>query len=106
MTTSIQHVADKAHVSKATVSRVLNGAVSVAPEYRDRVLRAIEELNYRPNRLARSFRLQRADVVGVLVSDIENPHFTSMVRAVEDAAYARGKRVLLCNTDENPEKQR
>ncbi len=44
-------------------------------------------------------------MIGVLVSDIENPHFTSMVRAVEDAAYNHGKRVLLCNTDENPEKQ-
>ena len=92
-------------MSIATVSRVLNGGASVAPEYRDRVLRAVDELNYHPNRLARHFRLQRADMIGVLVSDIENPHFTSMVRAVEDAAYNHGKRVLLCNTDENPEKQ-
>jgi len=106
MTTNIQQVAAKARVSKATVSRVLNGSTSVDPAYRTRVLRAIEELDYRPNGLARHFRLQRADVVGVVVSDIENPHFTSMVRALEDAVYTHGKRVLLCNTDENPEKER
>jgi LacI family transcriptional regulator, galactose operon repressor len=105
MATKIRQVAAKAEVSSATVSRVLNGSTSVAPAYRDRVLRAIKELDYRPNGLARHFRLQTADVVGVLVSDIENPHFTSMVRALEDAAYRHGKRVLLCNTDENPNKE-
>ena len=105
MPPKIRQVAAKAKVSSATVSRVLNGARSVAPAYRDRVLRAIKELDYRPNGLARHFRLQTADVVGVLVSDIENPHFTGMVRAIEDAVYGHGKRVLLCNTDENPEKE-
>ena len=102
----IQHVAAKARVSPATVSRVLNGSTSVAPKYRARVLKAVDELEYRPNRLARNFRLQRADMIGILVSDIENPHFTSMVRSLEDEAYKRGKRVLLCNTDENAQKQR
>jgi LacI family transcriptional regulator len=75
-------------------------------EYRERVLRAIEEMGYRPNRLASNLRRQKAEMIGVVVSDIENPHFTQMVRAVEDAAYRRGYRVLLCNTDENPEKQK
>jgi LacI family transcriptional regulator len=51
-------------------------------------------------------RTQNSETLGVVVSDIENPHFTQMVRAVEDAAYRRGFRVLLCNTDETPEKQR
>lgn len=102
----MSEVAERARVSPATVSRVLNGAVSVRPEYRDRVLSAIEELDYRPNRLASNLRRQKAEMIGVLVSDIENPHFTQMVRAVEDAAYRRGYRVLLCNTDETAEKQR
>jgi len=102
----IKDVAERAGVSPATVSRVLNGAASVRAEYRERVLRVIEELGYRPNRLASNLRRQKAEMIGVVVSDIENPHFTQMVRAVEDAAYRRGYRVLLCNTDENPEKQR
>lgn len=67
---------------------------------------AIDELGYRPNRLAQNLRRQKAEMIGVVVSDIENPHFTEMVRAVEDAAFRLGFRVLLCNTDENAEKQR
>jgi LacI family transcriptional regulator len=102
----IKDVAERAGVSPATVSRVLNGVASVRVEYRERVLRAIEEMGYRPNRLASNLRRQKAEMIGVVVSDIENPHFTQMVRAVEDAAYRRGYRVLLCNTDENPEKQK
>lgn len=102
----MRDVAERAGVSPATVSRVLNGAATVQPEYRDRVLRVIEELGYRPNRLASNLRRQKAEIIGVVVSDIENPHFSQMVRAVEDAAYRQGYRVLLCNTDETAEKQR
>jgi DNA-binding LacI/PurR family transcriptional regulator len=99
-------VARHASVSQATVSRVLNGDESVGLAYRRRVIRAIEELGYRPNRLAQSLRRQRTAAIGVIVSDIENPHFSEMVRAVEDQAYRQGYRVLVCNTDESQEKQR
>lgn len=102
----ITEVAEKAGVSPATVSRVLNGSSTVGDAYRERVERAVGELGYRPNRLASNLRRRKAAMIGVLISDIENPHFTQMVRAVEDAAYRRGYRVLLCNTDETPEKQR
>ena len=93
-------------MSPATVSRVFNGSRGVKALHRERVLRAIDELDYRPNLLARNLRRQKAGMIGVLVSDIENPHFTAMVRAVEDATYRRGYRVLLCNTDESADKQR
>ncbi len=102
----MRDVASRAGVSPATVSRVLNGASTVRPEYRERVLRTIEEMGYRPNRLASNLRRQKAEMIGVVVSDIENPHFTQMVRAVEDAAYRRGYRMLLCNTDEDAGKQK
>jgi DNA-binding LacI/PurR family transcriptional regulator len=85
---------------------VLNGADSVGEEARERVRAAVAELGYRPNRLARNLRRQTTDVIGVVVSDIENPHFTEMVRAAEDGAYGRGYRMLLCNTDERADKQR
>ena len=104
--TNIKTVADKAGVSPATVSRVLSGAARVQPEYRERVLQAVAELGYRPNRLASNLRRRKAEMIGVVVSDIENPHFTQMVRAVEDVAYQRGFRMLLCNTDETAAKQR
>jgi LacI family transcriptional regulator len=102
----IRDVARLAGVSAATVSRVLNGVPTVRPESAARVTAAIAELGYRPNRLARNLRRQSAQMIGVVVSDIENPHFSEAVRALEDAAYRQGFRVLLCNTDEKPEKQR
>jgi DNA-binding LacI/PurR family transcriptional regulator len=102
----IAEVARRAGVSPATVSRVLNGEPRVGEAYRKRVLRAVDELNYRPNRLARNLRKQRSASIGIVVSDIENPHFTEMVRAVEDHAYRAGHTVLVCNTDETPDKQR
>jgi DNA-binding LacI/PurR family transcriptional regulator len=99
-------VAELAGVSPATVSRVLNGSAVVDDAKRLKVLTTIDELGYRPNRVARNLRRQQAQMIGLVISDIENPHFTQMVRAAEDAAYRRGYRVVLCNTDENPTKQR
>src|SRR5918996_860390 len=98
--------ARRAAVSPATVSRVLNGDPRVGEQYRARVLRAVEELDYRPNVLARNLRRQRTATIGVVVPDIENPHFGELVRAVEDQAFDGGYRVLVCNTDETAEKQR
>lgn len=103
---TIKEVAERAGVSTATVSRALTGQSAVKPELRARILTAVAELGYRPNRLASNLRRQTTETIGVVVSDIENPHFTQVVRAVEDAAYRRGYRVLLCNTDETTEKQR
>jgi LacI family transcriptional regulator len=103
---SMRDVALRAQVSAATVSRVLNGSDTVGADARERVRLAVAELGYRPNRLARNLRRQTAEMIGVVVSDIENPHFTEMVRAAEDAAFSRGYRMLLCNTDEQPDKQR
>jgi LacI family transcriptional regulator len=101
----IGDVAKLAGVSPATVSRVLSGSQTVSPESRERVLSVVSRFDYQPSRLARNLRQGRAEVVGVVVSDIENPHFASMVRAIEDALYRRGKRVLLCNTSEDAAKQ-
>jgi len=69
------------------------------------VLAAVEQLNYRPNLVARSLRAQTTAKIGLVVSDIRNPFFTAISRAVEDSAYEQGYSVLLCNTDENPEKE-
>lgn len=104
--TTIKQVASHANVSSATVSRVLNSDTRVSPEVRQRVLDSIAELDYRPNRIARSLRRQSSETIGVIVSDIENPHFTKAVRTIENAAYEQGYRVVLCNTDESEDKQK
>ena len=101
----IKDVALQAGVSSATVSRVLNSGNGVSEERRTRVLQAVAELGYQPNRVARNLRRKLTDTIGVVVSDVENPHFTRAVRVIEDTAFAKGYRVLLCNTDETPAKQ-
>ncbi|WP_293760254.1 LacI family DNA-binding transcriptional regulator [uncultured Aquitalea sp.] len=104
MTARIKDVALAAGVSVATVSRVLsNGPVS--EELRRKVLAAVEATGYLPNLSARRLRSRHSHTIGLIVSDIRNPFFTAVSRAVEDAAYEVGMRVILCNTDENPDKE-
>ncbi|MFT4191440.1 MAG: LacI family DNA-binding transcriptional regulator [Comamonas sp.] len=104
--TSIKDVARLAGVSTSTVSRVLGHPESVSDALRARVQRTIAELGYRPNLAARRLRQRRASVIGLIVADIRNPFFTDISRAVEDVAYAHGLRVILCNSDEDPDKER
>src|SRR5215468_9282244 len=101
----IKDVAEKAGVSVATVSRVFSNRPHVRPEVRDHVLKVAEELGYRPNRIARSLRKQSTHVIGLLVSDVRNPFFVEIARAIEDVAHSHLMSVFLCNTDENPEKE-
>ena len=102
---TIKDVAHRAGVSSATVSRVLSGKPHVRPEISERVMQAAKELNYRPSRVARSLRAQKSTIIGLLISDIMNPFFTSLVRAVEDIASQQGYAVFLCNSDESVEKE-
>jgi LacI family fructose operon transcriptional repressor len=104
--TSIKDVAKAAGVSTATVSRVLADNGPIRAETRERVMRAVTALDYRPNLIARSLRAQKSAKIGLVVSDIRNPFFTAIGRAVEDTAYEQGYSVLMCNTDENPEKEK
>lgn len=102
--TSIVDVASRAGVSTATVSRVLNGK-TVRADLAEAVRRAAEELQYSPNRTARSLRRRHSEVIALILPDIENPFFTSLARGVEDAAQRAGFSVVLCNTDDDPKKE-
>lgn len=99
-------VARKAGVSVATVSRVLNDSPLVSEAVRRKVLRAVKALNYQPNRTAQRLRAGRSHVIGLIISDIQNPFFTSVVRGIEDVAYQRGYSLVLCNSDEDPTKEK
>ncbi|MEK7442838.1 MAG: LacI family DNA-binding transcriptional regulator [Chloroflexota bacterium] len=101
-----QDVAKKAGVSVATVSRVLNGSPLVTESVQHKVLHAVKELNYQPNRTAQRLRAGRSRVIGLIISDIQNPFFTSVVRGIEDVAYQDGYSLILCNSDEDPEKEK
>jgi LacI family fructose operon transcriptional repressor len=102
---TIQDVADKAGVSTASVSRVLSDKKNVSEEMRQRVMTAVEELDYQPNLVARSLRSKRSHTVGLIVSDIRNPFFTDVSRAVEDTVHKQRYALFLCNADENPDKE-
>lgn len=103
---TISDVAVRAGVSTATVSRAFNGKSTVDPALAERVFHAARELDYRPNSLARNLRRQKTTVVALIVSDVENPFFTAVARGVEDCALSAGYSVVLCNSDENPDKER
>lgn len=103
--TTIQEVARHAKVSTATVSRVLNNNGTVHPDLVRRVRAAVDALGYRRNAVARNLRRRQTSLWAVIVSDVGNPFFTAMVRGLEDVAQQRGCSVVLCNSDENPEKE-
>ncbi|NGN66891.1 LacI family transcriptional regulator [Streptomyces sp. A7024] len=103
--TTINDVARAAGVSPATVSRVFNGG-RVTAERAERVRKTAAEMGFAPNRVARSLRKQRASVIGLIIPDIENPFFTSLARGVEDAAQQTNLSVVLCNSDEDVDKER
>lgn len=102
---TIRDVAKRAGVAPITVSRVINRSRNVSEATRARVQEAIDELGYVPNRLARSLRLKRTHTLALVVTDITNPFWTTVVRGVEDAAQDAGFNVILCNTDECEAKQ-
>ena len=86
---TIQEVARRAQVSAATVSRVLNGNGKVDPVLVRRVRAAVEALAYQPNSVARNLRRRESSLWAVIVPDVGNPFFTSMVRGVEDVGAGR-----------------
>ena len=102
--TTISDVASRAGVSTATVSRVLNG-IGVRPDLAEAVRTAVHELDYSPNRAARSLRRQLGEVIALILPDIENPYFTSLARGVEDVAQLHGYSVVLCNSDDDVAKE-
>jgi len=105
---SLHEVARRANVSIATVSRVLNKSDKVLPQTRAAVEQALRELNYHPNRVARRLRMKagRTQLVGLIIPDFQNPFYAEIARGVEDVAYANDYALLLCNSDENPAKER
>lgn len=102
---TIREVAKLAGVSPITVSRVINNTSYVSTATRAKVEAAIIELNYVPNKLAQSLRQKQTNTLALLVTDITNPFWTTVVRGVEDVANDHGMNVILCNTDESETKQ-
>jgi LacI family transcriptional regulator len=107
-TVTIREVARLAEVHPGTVSRALNEETRglVNRETAERVLRAVEQLGYRPNPIARGLKTSRSYTVGVLIPDITNPLFPPIMRGIEDALAAAGYTALVVNTDSDPVRER
>lgn len=99
---TVKDVSRQAGVSTATVSRVLAGFDEVSPETRERVLQAVKDLNYQPNRNARNLRKSTTSKIGVVISDIQNPFFGSLVRGIEKITIKDDYTIILGNSDEDP----
>lgn len=105
---TLKEVAKFAGVSITTVSRVMNDASKVNPDTLQRVQRAMRKLGYQPNRVAQRLRTTKGQskMLGLIIPDIQNQFYSNIVRGIEDVAYDKNYAVILCNSDENPNKER
>lgn len=98
MTVTIKDVARMAEVSISTVSRVINDSKPVSPEARRRVLKAIEELGYKPNEIARSLVTKKSNIIGIIVDDIGSSYVAQIIRGVEEVGRMYNYDLLLCSS--------
>jgi LacI family transcriptional regulator len=103
---TIKDVSQAAGLSTATVSRVLAGFEEVSEDARQRVFQAAKALNYQPNRNARNLRMSTTSKIGVVISDIQNPFFGSVVRGIEKITIKDDYTIILGNSDEDPVREK
>lgn len=105
---SLKYIAEQLKVSTAVVSVVLNngvGNIRVSETVREKIIALAEELNYRPNSLARGLKTGKTNTIGLLVSDISNHYYSKLARSVEDMANSYGYNVIFCSSDDSVEKE-
>lgn len=103
---TLKDVAREAGLTVGTVSRVLNNRGYISENAREKVEEAMKKLNYRPNEVARSLSKSSSNTIGVIVPHIQHPYFTEMISNLENQAYKRGYKMLLCNSRSIQEKER
>ena len=106
-TASLIDVARRAGVNISTVSRTINQTGKIGSETQARVQKAMRELGYKPNRVARRLRARdmSTHLLGLIIPNIQNPFFADLARGVEDVAYRHNYAVMLCNYDEDEKKE-
>jgi LacI family repressor for deo operon, udp, cdd, tsx, nupC, and nupG len=100
---TMEDVAKKANVSVATVSRVYTKPDKVSLKSRQKVFKAIEELNYQPNVLARNLRRLQTNTILVIIPNIMNTFFTYVLKSIQNTAIGNGYQMLLGDTNRSPE---
>ncbi len=102
---NIKDVAERAGVTVTTVSRVLNNRGYISAKTRENVVRAMEDLHYQPNELARALFRRRSNVLGLLLPSISHPFFAELTDRVESYAYRSGYKILICNSQQDSAKE-
>ncbi|MBM7646633.1 LacI family transcriptional regulator [Scopulibacillus daqui] len=105
MKPTIYDVAEKAGVSIATVSKVINNTGKISDKTKQKVLKIMEEINYQPSVVASALTGKQTNTIGFLIPDIANPFHAEMARSVEDRGHELGFSVVMCNTDGNLDKE-
>ncbi|MFM1651684.1 LacI family DNA-binding transcriptional regulator [Brevibacillus sp. B_LB10_24] len=104
---TIKDVAEHAGVSTTTISRFLNGRFeAMSRETKMRIQQSVEQLDYKPNQMARGLRNERSNTIGFVVADIGNPYTVSVIQGVEEVCTQLGYSIIISNANENPEKER
>ncbi len=102
---NIREVAQKAGVSVATVSRVLNHPERVSPNTKELIEKVMKEMDFSPNVFARSLNLKKSNTLALIIPDILNPQYMEIARGVERVAHEKGYNLLLCNTEKDLKKE-
>lgn len=103
----IGDVAQAAGVSRSTVSQYLNKRFNyMSEDTKNRIKQAIDDLNYQPNYVARSLKQKKTSTIGVIVANILHTFSTQVIRAIEDYCHSKQYHVIVCNADDNPEKEK
>lgn len=105
MSSRLKDVAKKLNISVSTVSRVVNNKSYVKPEMREMVLKALDELNYSPNQIARSLKNKSTNTIGIIVPDISEDFFAYVIKGADEVLSKNGYTIILSDTGENPEKE-
>ncbi|MBS4197616.1 LacI family DNA-binding transcriptional regulator [Lederbergia citri] len=103
---TIKDIAKESGVSTATVSRVLSNTGYASDEIKERVRKVARSLNYQPNAIARSLKIDRTNTIGVIIPDISNPYFMRISRGIEDTLQNENYYLLFVSGDENQKKER
>lgn len=103
---TIKDIARESGVSTATVSRVLSKSGYASEETKEKVLRVAKELNYQPNGIARSLKMERTNTIGVIIPDISNPYFMQISKGIEDVVQQDSYNLIFASSDENPIKEK
>ena len=102
---TITDVADMLGVSRATVSRALNGTSGVGPELREKIVAFANEIGYRPNPLARSLTKGRVNIVGLVFGDVRNPFYSELTFYIQKALERYGYTVMIFNNEYDLERE-